>query len=170
MSRINTPTNQKLLTNVAVVRIKKAGKRFEIACYKNKVLGWRQGIEKDLDEVLQSPTVFVNVSKGQVAKKDDLQKAFNKTDQTEICKEILAKGDLQVIASLLPRRVCSNSSCQSSFKCSTQILSNRHTLIVYCRYLRRSARLRTRPCSRRWRRRCRKSASILRRSVRTRCL
>ena len=37
MSRINTPTNQKLLTNVAVVRMKKAGKRFEIACYKNKV-------------------------------------------------------------------------------------------------------------------------------------
>ena len=42
MSRINTPTNQKLLTNVAVVRMKKAGKRFEIACYKNKVMSWRQ--------------------------------------------------------------------------------------------------------------------------------
>jgi len=96
MSRIKTPTNQKLLTNVAVVRTKKAGKRFEIACYKNKVLSWRQGIEKDLDEVLQSHTVFLNVSKGQVAKKDDLIKAFDKADQTEICKEILAKGDLQV--------------------------------------------------------------------------
>ena len=117
MSRINTPTNQKLLTNVAVVRMKKAGKRFEIACYKNKVgesiphvehvlhhhctsflqvLGWRQGIEKDLDEVLQSPSVFANVSKGQAAKRDDLQKAFGTADQTEICKEILAKGDLQV--------------------------------------------------------------------------
>ena len=68
MSRINTPTNQKLLTNVAVVRSKKAGKRFEIACYKNKVLSWRQGVEKDLDEVLQSHTVFINVSKGQVSK------------------------------------------------------------------------------------------------------
>jgi len=49
MSRnIKTPTNQKLLTNVAVVRMKKAGKRFEIACYRNKVLSWRQGTEKDL--------------------------------------------------------------------------------------------------------------------------
>ena len=76
MSRIKTPTNQKILTNVAIVRIKKAGKRFEIACYKNKVLSWRQGIEKDIDEVLQSHTVFLNVSKGQVAKKDDLVKAF----------------------------------------------------------------------------------------------
>merc|ERR1712111_44253 len=88
--------NQKLLTNVAVVRMKKTGKRFEIACYKNKVLSWRQGIEKDLDEVLQSHTVFLNGSKGQVAKKDDLVKALAKDDQTEICKEILAKGDLQV--------------------------------------------------------------------------
>jgi len=96
MSRIKTPTNQKILTNVAIVRIKKAGKRFEIACYKNKVLSWRQGIEKDIDEVLQSHTVFLNVSKGQVAKKDDLIKAFESSDQTEICKQILSKGDLQV--------------------------------------------------------------------------
>jgi len=95
---IKTPTNQKLLTNVAVVRMKKCGKRFEIACYKNKVLSWREGVEKDLDEVLQSHTVFNNVSKGEVAKKADLVKCFEDTqgDQTEICKIILSKGDLQV--------------------------------------------------------------------------
>lgn len=52
--------------------------------------------EKDIDEVLQTHTVFTNVSKGQVAKKEDLIKAFGKDDQTEICKEILAKGELQV--------------------------------------------------------------------------
>lgn len=43
-ARITTPTNQKLLTNVAVVRIKKGGKRFEIACFKNKVIGWRNKV------------------------------------------------------------------------------------------------------------------------------
>jgi ribosome maturation protein SDO1 len=36
------------------------------------------------------------VSKGEVAKKEDLVKAFGKDDITEICKEILAKGELQV--------------------------------------------------------------------------
>lgn len=81
---------------MAVVRIKKGGKRFEIACYKNKVISWRSGAEKDLDEVLQTHSVFVNVSKGQVAKKEDLTKAFGTEDQTEICKQILAKGELQV--------------------------------------------------------------------------
>uniref|UniRef100_A0AAX7VCV0 Ribosome maturation protein SBDS n=1 Tax=Astatotilapia calliptera TaxID=8154 RepID=A0AAX7VCV0_ASTCA len=103
---IFTPTNQIRLTNVAVVRMKKGGKRFEIACYKNKVMSWRSGAEKDLDEVLQTHSVFVNVSKGQVAKKDDLTKAFGTDDLTEICKQawlfcffllkILAKGELQV--------------------------------------------------------------------------
>lgn len=38
----------------------------------------------------------MNVSKGQGAKKEDLIKAFGKDDQTEICKEILMKGELQV--------------------------------------------------------------------------
>lgn len=44
MSKIFTPTNQIRLTNVAVVRMKKGGKRFEIACYKNKVVSWRNKV------------------------------------------------------------------------------------------------------------------------------
>ncbi|XP_015604491.1 ribosome maturation protein SBDS [Cephus cinctus] len=96
MSLIFTPINQIRLTNVAVVRMKKGGKRFEIACYRNKVVSWRNKLEKDINEVLQTHTVFTNVSKGQVAKKEDLIKAFGKEDQTEICKDILEKGELQV--------------------------------------------------------------------------
>ena len=91
-----TPVNQTRLTNVAIVRIKKAGKRFEIACYKNKVLSWRNKTETDIDEVLQSHSVFTNVSKGELAKTTDLEKSFQTSDQTEICKKILQKGQLQV--------------------------------------------------------------------------
>ncbi|XP_013385789.1 ribosome maturation protein SBDS-like [Lingula anatina] len=93
---IFTPTNQKKLTNVAVVRMKKAGKRFEIACYPNKVTSWRNKVEKDIEEVLQTHAVFLNVSKGQLAKAEDLQKAFGTDNQEEICLKILAKGELQV--------------------------------------------------------------------------
>lgn len=96
MSIIFTPTNQIRLTNVAVVRMKKCGKRFEIACYRNKAVSWRTKLEKDINEVLQTHTVFTNVSKGQTAKKEDLVKAFGTDNQTEICKEILTKGELQV--------------------------------------------------------------------------
>ena len=56
--------------------------------------------EKDLDEVMQTHTVFVNVSKGQVAKKDDLCKAFGTDDLTEICKQV--RNYLHTIFPCLP--------------------------------------------------------------------
>ncbi|OTA81599.1 hypothetical protein M434DRAFT_17327 [Hypoxylon sp. CO27-5] len=91
------PSNQIRLTNVSLVRLKKGKKRFEIACYKNKVLEWRSGIETDLDEVLQIPNVFLNVSKGQTAPSAELAKAFGKDKSlNDIILEILNKGELQV--------------------------------------------------------------------------
>jgi ribosome maturation protein SDO1 len=83
-------------TNIAIVRLKKGGKKFEVAAYPNKVLSWRQGIETDLDEVLQKTTVFDNVSRGIHAKKSDMAKAFGTDDLLECCKLILAQGDVQV--------------------------------------------------------------------------
>ncbi|KAH9177016.1 Shwachman-Bodian-diamond syndrome protein [Lactarius sanguifluus] len=93
---INQPSNQIKLTNVSIVRLKKGGKRYEIACYKNKVQEWRNGVEKDLDEVLQISNVFVNVSKGEVAKSNDLKKSFGTDDRNTIAREILEKGEVQV--------------------------------------------------------------------------
>ena len=52
---IFTPTNQIRLTNVAIVRMKKAGKRFEIACYKNKVLSWRKKVYVANDAFIPPP-------------------------------------------------------------------------------------------------------------------
>ncbi|KAI4155987.1 MAG: hypothetical protein LQ341_000080 [Variospora aurantia] len=94
---INQPSNQIRLTNVSLVRLKKGKKRFEIACYKNKVLEYRSGVETDLDNVLQVPSVFLSVSKGQTAPTQDLAKAFGpKTPVNDIIMEILKKGEMQV--------------------------------------------------------------------------
>ncbi|KAF5312171.1 hypothetical protein D9619_003106 [Psilocybe cf. subviscida] len=93
---IQQPSNQIKLTNVSIVRLKKGGKRFEIACYKNKVQEFRNGVETNLDDVLQINNVFVNVSKGEVAKHGDLQKAFGKMELSDVVKEILKKGEVQV--------------------------------------------------------------------------
>lgn len=95
-AQINQPSNQIKLTNVSLVRMKRGKKRFEIACYKNTVQAFRAGNETDLDNVLQIPNVFINVSKGEVARKDDLAKAFPKLSVDEIIMEILKKGELQV--------------------------------------------------------------------------
>ena len=93
---LKQPVNQVRLTNVAVVRLKRKGKRFELACYKNKVLSWREGNEKDIDEVLQTESVFTNVSKGVLAKAKDLKLVFGTDDTKKILDEILRKGELQV--------------------------------------------------------------------------
>lgn len=96
MVGINQPQNQIKLSNISVVRLKRGGKRFEIACYKNKVSEWRKGVETDLDEVLQVQNVFQNVSKGQVSKAEDLKSAFGSTDLEAIIKTILQKGEVQL--------------------------------------------------------------------------
>ncbi len=44
--------------------------------------------EKDVEEVLQTHTVFSNVSKGLVAKKEDLSRAFGTDNQTEVCIQV----------------------------------------------------------------------------------
>jgi hypothetical protein len=98
-ARIKAPSNQKRLTNVAVVRLKRGGKTFELACYPNKVTSWREGVEKDLDEVLQQKVVFSNVSKGVQAKQIDIDKAFEKKlcpSEQDVIIFILSKGQLQV--------------------------------------------------------------------------
>lgn len=93
---LKQPVSQVRLTNVAVVRLKRNGIRFEVACYRNKVMSYRDGTEKDLDEVLQVEMVFSNVSKGVAAKSKDLMTAFGTTDVRDVCVEILKKGELQV--------------------------------------------------------------------------
>lgn len=51
--------------------------------------------EKDLDEVLQTTTVFTNVSKAAVAKHEDLIDVFETDDEEKVCLRILAEGELQ---------------------------------------------------------------------------
>lgn len=92
---IKTPVNQVRLTNVAIIRLKKGGKKFELACYRNKAINWRKKQETDINEVLQIDKIFTNVSKGEIAKKSDL-KVFGKLSEEEIIMEILNKGEMQV--------------------------------------------------------------------------
>lgn len=68
-----------------------------MACYKNKLLEYRSGAEKDLDNVLQVPTIFLSVSKAQTAPSAELAKSFGADiPQDEIRQEILRKGEVQV--------------------------------------------------------------------------
>ena len=98
--------------------------------------------EKDIDEVLQATTVFSNVSKGTLAKHEDLVDVFGTDDEEKVCRIILAEGDLQVSSStalwsavahlpvIRPTEVVNNSVmqvlCQQSALCYCAIsLPNR---------------------------------------------
>lgn len=91
-----TPVNQVRLTNVATVRLKKGGKRFEVACYRNKARDWRQGLEKDINEVLHVQNIFSNVSRGTLSSEKDIIKSFGTNDINLVLKEILEKGHIQI--------------------------------------------------------------------------
>jgi ribosome maturation protein SDO1 len=93
---LRQPVSQVPLTNVSIVRLRRNGIKVELACYPNKVSDWRDNIEKDLDEVLQSKEIFSNVQKGVYAKQVDLHKAFGKAPDHEIIETILKEGELQV--------------------------------------------------------------------------
>ncbi|KAL9115882.1 MAG: hypothetical protein Q9227_000250 [Pyrenula ochraceoflavens] len=98
-AQINQPSNKISLTNVSLVRLRKGKKRYELACYKNKLLEYRQGLEESLDNVLQVPTIFLSVQKAETAPKADLEKSFGKgKSQDDMVKEILVKGEIQVNA------------------------------------------------------------------------
>lgn len=44
--------------------------------------------ESNIDDVLQISNIFVNVSKGEVAKANDLEKAFGTSNINDIVKEV----------------------------------------------------------------------------------
>lgn len=55
---IKQPVMNIKMTNVATIRYKINNKHFEIACYRNKALNWRNGVEEDISEVLQTEEIY----------------------------------------------------------------------------------------------------------------
>lgn len=92
---LKQPSGVVKMTNVAFIKYKINNKLFEIACYRNKAVNWRNGLEKDIGEVLQSGEIYENANHGTVAKKSDLNKFFPNKTKDEIIEIILEKGSYQ---------------------------------------------------------------------------
>lgn len=93
---LKQPVGFKVFTNVSIVRLKLQKSRFEIACYRNKVQDWRDKKETDINEVLQSSTIFRNAIKGDIAPKKELKHVFPNMEYEDIVKLILEKGEIQI--------------------------------------------------------------------------
>lgn len=108
------------LTNVAIVRFRKKNRKAEIACYKNKVIDWRNGNEDNIDNVIQIDQIFSNAIQGTIAGEGLLNKLFGIKDKKVIIQKILDEGDLQV--SQKEREVLSENAFQEVVKILTKKL------------------------------------------------
>ena len=81
---------------MAVVRLKRQKKNFEVACYPGKITDWRNKTETDINEVVQTDRIFSDMERGDFASKQDLAKAFKNMSSHDIIIEILNKGEYQV--------------------------------------------------------------------------
>lgn len=77
-------------------RLKKAGTRFEVAIDSEKAIEFKQGTVLDIKEVLKDIHVYLDAAKGLRPSEDELRNAFGTTDQTEIAKTIILKGEVQL--------------------------------------------------------------------------
>ncbi|KAF2683831.1 Shwachman-Bodian-diamond syndrome protein [Lentithecium fluviatile CBS 122367] len=92
---IKQPGGSVKFTNLAVVRMRKGKQKFELACYKNKVMDFRNDIEDKLDEVLQVDTIWEKVG-NKVHNDADIKKAWPGIDMNEVILDILKHGEVQI--------------------------------------------------------------------------
>jgi ribosome maturation protein SDO1 len=96
MPAITQPGGSIRLTNVSIVRLKKAGVRLEVAAYSNSVGAFRAGIESDADAVLQTRAVFSCAKKGTLAPRADIEAAFGAgVSSGDAAVLVLKHGDVQ---------------------------------------------------------------------------
>jgi ribosome maturation protein SDO1 len=88
------PENQKKLTNVSIITLKKFGKKFEIAVYPNKLYEYRHNPAVPLDSILHSEAIYKNLSVGDLASESDLE-SFPSQKRDDIIRYIIDNGHEQ---------------------------------------------------------------------------
>lgn len=78
-----------------LVRLKKGKKTYEVIVQEGMVQKFRDGAVKQLDEVVATPVVFLNASKGTKASAEQLKDAFDTDDVDAVLRVVLQKGEAQ---------------------------------------------------------------------------
>ena len=84
------------MTEVTVVRYSFEGEKFEILVKPDPALEYKLGKKKDISSVLVSDEIYTDSSKGTKPPSEKLIKVFHTDDQTEIAKQIIRNGDLNL--------------------------------------------------------------------------
>jgi len=78
-----------------VIRLKKAGLKFEVLVDPDKALAFKKGDTIKVEEILAYPGIYHDVRRGDAIPEEELQKNFGTTDVFRVAKKILTEGELQ---------------------------------------------------------------------------
>lgn len=81
-----------------VARVKSHGHDFEILVDCENALKLREGQNIDIRDVLAVEKVFSDASKGLKVSEVEMQQVFGTTDEVEVAREIIKKGEIQLTA------------------------------------------------------------------------
>lgn len=116
--------------NVIHARLKKAGCRFELSLFRDKVPSKQdisaKGWNPNWLEILSAQVVFANAAKGEVADKKDLDKAFPEMETSDIFRQILEKGE--ILATIEDKNEQSSEILQLITKVATVVAKTSHVL------------------------------------------
>lgn len=83
-------------SKVTTVRLSLGSDKFEILVKPDPALNYKLGKTSELSSVLVSEEIYLDANKGDRASSEKLLKHFKTTDSTQIAKQILLKGDLNL--------------------------------------------------------------------------
>jgi len=83
-------------TKFTIVRLTVDGDKFELLVKPDPALEYKTGKRSDLSSVLVSDEIYSDANKGSRASTEKLTKHFKTTDATEIAKQIIARGELNL--------------------------------------------------------------------------
>src|SRR5919197_1733075 len=79
-----------------VVRLNLDGNKFELLVKPDPALEYKLGKTVDISSVLVSDEIYSDANKGSRASSEKMMKHFKTIDATEVAKQILAKGELNL--------------------------------------------------------------------------
>jgi ribosome maturation protein SDO1 len=85
-----------MVDKFTIVRLSAGNEKFEILVKPDPALEYKLGKKVDISNIMISDEIYSDANKGTRSSSEKLMKAFKTTDQFEIAKQIMEKGDLNM--------------------------------------------------------------------------
>lgn len=85
-----------MVDKFTIVRLSAGNEKFEILVKPDPALEYKLGKKMDISNIMVSDEIYSDANKGTRSSTEKLMKQFKTTDQLEIAKQIMAKGDLNM--------------------------------------------------------------------------